>query len=168
MRPVTSRPRRRHVLIEAWREALLIGGASVVLAAGFWAVRGDRLPLRADAAFYELELAAPTLAVNEALAVYTAGTHLFVDVREAATDGEVPGAFRVRPETFDADLADVRDFLDPLSQLVLYDDGVMQTASTAAVRFRERGYPNVTILAGGFAAWRAAGGAVSEGAGDAP
>ncbi len=152
----------------AMREALLIGGASVVLTAAVWVARPDRLPLRAQAEIYELELAAPVVPVSEAVASFTAGTHLFVDVREEAAGGEIPGAFHVRSSTFDADLAEVRDFLYPEDKLVVYDDGVMQAAGAVAVRFQERGYANVTILQGGIAAWRAAGGPLSGGEERAP
>jgi len=160
---------RRHdegsrIWITAVREALLIGGASVGLAAATWVARPDRLPLRAQAEIYELELAAPIVPVTEALAHFTAGTHLFVDVREETDGGEIPGAFRVRSSTFDTDLAEVRDFLYPEDNLVLYDGGVMQAASAAAARFQERGYANVVILQGGLTAWRTAGGQVAGGA----
>jgi rhodanese-related sulfurtransferase len=162
--------RREHLRIwtTAVREALLIGGASVVLAAAAWVARPDHLPWRADAAFYELELSAPIVPVAEAMAFYDAGTHLFVDVREETRGGEIPGAFRVRSSAFDADLAEAHDFLYPEDKLVLYDDSLMQTAGAAAARFQERGYANVVILQGGIAAWRTAGGPVSGGDEHAP
>jgi rhodanese-related sulfurtransferase len=156
------------VLSTAVREALLIGGASVVLAAALWLARPDRLPLRAQREVYELELAAPVVPVAEAVALFKAGTHIFVDVRENAGGGEIPGAFRVRSSAFDADLAEVRDFLDPADKLVLYDNGVMQEADAITVRFQERGYANITILQGGVEAWRAAGGPLSGGDKHAP
>jgi rhodanese-related sulfurtransferase len=146
----------------AIREALLIGGASILLAGALWLARPDRLPLRAQAEFYDLELAAPLVPVAEATAIFSAGTHLFVDSREDPTSGGISSAFRVRPSAFDADLAEVRDFLYPEDKLILYDDGTMQEANAAAVRFLERGYRNVTILQGGLAAWRTAGGPVEK------
>jgi rhodanese-related sulfurtransferase len=152
----------------AVREALLIGGASAVIAAVVWLARPDRLPLRAQAEIYELELAAPVVPAAEAVAFFEAGDHLFIDARENTAGGEIPGAFRVRSSTFDADLAEVHDFLYPEDKLVLYDGGVMQAADAVAVRFQERGYANVTILQGGVAAWRVAGGPLAGGDEHAP
>lgn len=156
---------RRHpdaVIARALRETLLIGGVSVLLAGALWLARADRLPLRAEAEVYELELAAPLISIEEAKAIFTAGTHLFVDDREDPTGGGISGAFHIRPSAFDADLAAVRDFIYPEDKLVLFDDGTMQTANAAAVRFLERGYLNVSILKGGLPAWRAAGGPSEE------
>jgi rhodanese-related sulfurtransferase len=143
------------------REALLLGGVSLLLTAVVWIVRPDRLPLRAQAETYELELAAPVVSVADAVAHFAAGTHLFVDVREQLDGEGIPGSFRVRSSAFDGDLAEVRDFLYPENDLILYDDGVMQLASAAAVRFQERGFANVTILQGGLAAWQSGGGTVA-------
>ncbi len=162
------RGEHRRIWSTALREALLLGGVSAALAAGLWALRPDRLPLRAQAEVYELELAAPVVPVNEAMVSYEAGSHLFVDAREDAAGDGIPGAFRVRSSSFDADLAEARDFLYPEDQVVVYDDGGMQIAGAVAVRFAERGYANVTILQGGLAAWRAAGGPRSGGDDHAP
>lgn len=145
----------------ALREALLLGGVSLLLATAVWALRPDRLPLHAQTETYELELAAPVVSVADAVAHFAAGTHLFVDVREQPAGEGIPGSFHVRSSTFDEDLAEVRDFIYPENDLILYDDGVMQLASAAAVRFQQRGYASVTLLQGGLAAWQTGGGAVA-------
>jgi rhodanese-related sulfurtransferase len=162
------RTERNRIWPTALREALLIGGASVALAAAVWLARSDRLPLRAQAEVYELELAAPVVTVAEAVALFTAGTHLFVDVREDPAGAGIPGAFRVRTTSFDADVAEARDFLFPEAKLVVYDEGAMQLAGAAAAHFQERGFANVAILQGGLAAWQAGGGQLSGGADHAP
>lgn len=145
------------------REALLLLALSAALAAGRWAFIGDRLPLRADAADYELELAAPLIEVARARRFYDEGVHLFIDTREAGphSGDTVPGAFVIRPGTFDDDMLALLDIIVPEDRLILFGDGSLALANNVAARLIQRGYANVEILKGGLGAWRAAGGPLS-------
>jgi rhodanese-related sulfurtransferase len=144
-------------LAAALREALILTAVAAVTTAVAWGLRSDRLPLRADPAYYELELAAPLVDPAAALDLYDEGNHLFVDTRpDAATT--IPGAFRVREATFDDDLLANFDFLTPSDPLVVFGDGSLAAASNVAGRLKDRGYADVVILAGGLEAWRRQGG----------
>jgi rhodanese-related sulfurtransferase len=148
---------------EAWRQAVLLLLASVVLAAGVWAARPDRLPLAADPAVYELELAAPLMDTGEARERFDEGLYLFIDTRPDAREPmvTVPGAFVIRSASFDDDLLAVFDFLLPEDQLILFGDGDLAGTNNVAVKLQGRGYANLSLLQGGLRAWREAGGPVS-------
>lgn len=148
-------------LAGAGRESLLLLLAAALLTAAGWALRPERLPLRADPTYYELELAAPLVAVAEAMALYDAGDHLFLDTRPGAPATTVPGAFLVREDSFDDDLLRSFDFLTPADPLVLFGDGDLAAASNVAGRLKDRGWTDLRIMSGGLAAWAAAGGPVS-------
>jgi rhodanese-related sulfurtransferase len=145
------------------RQALLLLALSTALAAGHWAFLGERLPLKADADDYELELAAPLIAVAQARRSYDEGVHLFIDTREAGPDIEdtVPGAFLIRPGSFDDDMLALLNIIVPEDRLILFGDGSLALANNVAARLIQRGYANVEILKGGLGAWRAAGGPLS-------
>lgn len=147
----------------AARQALLLLALSAALAAARWAAWPPRLPLVADAADYELDLSAPLVDVETARHHYDAGLHLFIDTREAGPEAAdaVPGAFTVRPGSFDDDMLALLDIIVPEDRLVLYGDGNLAQANNVAARLVQRGYANVELLKGGLAAWRAAGGPVS-------
>ncbi len=149
------------------REASFLLAMTCLLAIASWALRSDRLPLQASTAQYELDLPAPLLDLDQALRLYEAGTHLFVDIRpiDPATETRIPGAFAIRQDTFDDDLLAVSDFLYPEDPLVLYGNGNLQEVAAVAARFLERGYEQVFILSGGIDAWRLAGGPVTRGYG---
>lgn len=149
-------PARRAAL----RQAGLLAGVACLVAAVSWAVRPDRLPLRADPAYYELELAAPLLDVAQALRLYEAAEHLFIDTRPVppGTVPTIPASLPVRAESLDDDLREVFDFLRPQDSLILFGDGDLNAVSNVAGKLKERGFENLSILAGGFAAWRRAGG----------
>lgn len=135
---------------------------TLLLTAGSWALRPGRLPLLADASVYELELSAPLIDVPTALGLYEEGMHIFIDTRsaeDAAVSGlAVPGSVSVRQENFDDDLLAIFDFVGPDDPLVLYDNGGLLIASNIAARLAERGFGDLSIMAGGVAAWREAGG----------
>ncbi|MHB8077945.1 MAG: rhodanese-like domain-containing protein [Candidatus Krumholzibacteriia bacterium] len=147
------------------REAQLLLGLAVLLTAAAWAVRTPRLPLRADARTYRLDLDFPVLAPAAALALYRAGEHLFIDLREGdpAVTPHIPGAFFVRDRTFADDLLAAHDFLGPQEKVVLCGDGNLLAAAAMAARLRDRGYGDISLLEGDLAAWRRAGGPVSGG-----
>ena len=158
-RSFDRKPERR--LAGAGKEAVLLLAVAAVLTALGWALRPDRLPLRADPAYYELELAAPLVDPAGAMALYDAGDHLFVDARAGAPETTVPGAFPVREASFDDDLLRVFDFLTPADPLVIFGDGDLAGASNVAGRLADRGWTDLRIMSGGLAAWEAAGGPVS-------
>ncbi len=148
----------------AMRRPLKEAGVLLVVAlaatAISWALRPDRLPLRADPAFYELELDAPLIDPESALALYQAGDHLFIDTRPVPEDSlpTIPGALPIRAGSFDDDLLDLFDFLSPDDPLILFGDGDLLPVSNIAGRLRERGYKDIQILRGGMGAWIKAGG----------
>jgi len=144
----------------ALREAAVLIVATLVVTAVSWLLRSDRLPLSADPAYYDLDLAAALVDPADALALYDLGDHLFVDTRpEAATT--VPGAFLVREESFDDDLLANFDFLRPSDPLIVFGDGSLAAASNIAGRLKDRGFTDVVIMAGGLEAWRQQGGPVT-------
>jgi len=146
------------------REAGLLLLAAVLVTAVSWMLRDDGLPLRADPMAYELELAAPLVDIDEALARYDEGEYIFVDTRDhpqGAFD-TVPGAFFIRSDSFDNDLLGYFDFMTPKDNFILFGDGNLQSVSNIAARMAGRGYPNVLILKGGLTAWRKGGGDISS------
>ncbi len=143
-------------------EAAVLLTVALAATAVLWALRPDRLPWRADPQVYELELAAPLVAPAEALALYDAGDHLFVDVRPGQPATTVPGAFLVREDSFDDDLLRFFDFLTPADPLIVFGDGALAAASNVAGRLRDRGWTDLRIMSGGLAAWEAAGGPLAE------
>jgi len=151
-----------------WLEAGLLLATACLLAAASWSLRPDGLPFFATAEQYELDLPAPLMDLDRALAVYEEGTYLFVDTRDIdpLKDARIPGAFVIRQATFEDDLLAVSDFLYPEDPLVLYGSGNLQAVAALASRFIERGYEQVHIMSGGIDAWRRAGGAVTAGSGD--
>jgi rhodanese-related sulfurtransferase len=158
-----TRPSR---LLASLGEAGAVLLVAVAAAALLWIVRPDRLSLRADPQYYVSDLAAPLVTVAEARELYEAGSHAFVDTRPGAAAGGIPGAFRVREDSFADDLYEQRDFLFPEDPLILYGDGNIQQVSAIAARLQERGFADVQILRGGLSAWRAAGGPVIAGGDD--
>ncbi len=153
----------RPSLSAAVRQALLLLALSAALATGRWAFVGERLPLMADAADYELELAAPLIDVAQARRYYDEGVHLFIDTRASGPGiaDSVPGAFVIRPGSFDDDMLALLDIIVPEDRLILFGDGSLALANNVASRLLQRGYPNVELLKGGLGAWRAAGGPLS-------
>lgn len=154
---------RRHstsspgAMVEAMRLVLVI----LVLGVATWLVRPDRLPLRANAEFYALDLPAPLVSVDEALKAFDEGTVVFVDTRaQADLDSAIPGAFIVRASTFAADLGAVRDFIFPDDSLILYGADAPVPVGDVAALFQARGQTDVRILQGGLEAWRRAGGPI--------
>jgi len=147
----------------AFRQALLLLVITVVLAAVSWAVRGDRLSPVADPEFYALDLSVPLVSQDQARAFFEAGSHYFVDTRpgEPGERPVIPGSFTIREAQLDADLAAVMDFLYPEDPLILYGSDTPVMVDAVAARLADRGYEQLLILQGGFAAWRKAGGPIS-------
>lgn len=143
------------------KEAGLLLLVSVVATGGWWALQDERLPLVANPAVYQLELAAPLLAVTDARGLYDEGVHLFVDTRSETGGLTIPGALFIREDTFDDDLRANFDFLLPEDQFILFGDGNLTRTSNVAARMIARGYVNVEILQGGLEGWQQAGGDTS-------
>ncbi len=143
------------------KEAGLLLLISILATAGWWASNSDRLPLRAEAAVYELELEAPLLTVAEALEFYEEGVHLFVDTRSETGGETIPGALFIREATFDDDLLENFDFMFPEDALILFGGGDLSRTSNIAGRLKARGYENLHILQGGLSGWQHGGGDIS-------
>jgi rhodanese-related sulfurtransferase len=153
-------------LVKATRQAVWLLLVSLLVCVIAWFVRPTRLPLTAQEAFYASELTAPLVSVAEALSLYEAGSHIFVDARSAAARGGIPGSLSVREESLDDDLFEHRDFLYPEDPVILWGDGNLQSLSAIAARLQERGFQDVRILAGGLAAWQRSDGPIAgDGAG---
>jgi len=146
------------------KEAGLLLLVALVAMTASWILRSDGLPWKVDPTGYELELAAPLTGIDEALALYEEGDYFFVDTRGAvAGDFEtIPGAFFIRADSFDDDILAYFDIMTPEDHFILFGDGDLLPVSTIAARMQERGYPNLFILKGGLAAWRRAGGEISQ------
>ncbi len=151
-----------------WSASLKEAGALLLVAlvamTASWLLRSDGLSLTADPTGYELELAAPLTGIKEALAQYEEGDYFFVDTR-GAIEGDfqtIPGAFFIRADSFDDDILNYFDFMNPEDHFILFGDGDLLPVSTIASRMIDRGYPNLFILKGGLAAWRQAGGEISQ------
>ena len=137
---------------------------ALVVTAVSWLLRSDGLPFGADPVGYELELAAPLIGIEEALALYDEGEYLFVDTR-LRTDGEfqtIPGAFFVREASFDDDLLEYFDFMTTDDHFILFGDGDLFPVSNVAARMKGRGYQNLFILKGGLADWLHTDGEISH------
>ncbi len=145
--------------MRALRQSAVLLGVAMVVAVATWAVRGDRLPLVADAEVYTLDLTVPLVSVAEAREFYDAGSHYFVDTRAGEPAGRpvIPGSFIIRETSLDNDLVAVMDFLYPEDPLILYGADTPLPVDAVAARLVNMGYENLVILQGGFAAWRAAG-----------
>jgi rhodanese-related sulfurtransferase len=158
-----DRHRSASACARSLREAGVILLLTLICTLAAWLMRSPRLPLIAEREAYEFEIAQPLVDAATALAYYEAGSHLFVDTRQLAKfdQARVPGAMSVRPESFEDDLSGLIDFIYPEDPILLYGDRLQGTAAVAG-RFAERGYEDLTLLAGDFAAWREAGGPVDE------
>lgn len=143
------------------REAPVLLAVALAVAVIAWFMRSEKLPLRPDVARHVYDLSAGTAAVAEALELYDAGTHYFVDTRPDEPGGGIPGSFRVREASFADDLFEQRDFLYPDVPVIVYGEDNLQQVSAVAARLQERGFADVKILAEGLSGWRAAGGPVS-------
>jgi rhodanese-related sulfurtransferase len=152
----------------ASREALFLLGLALLLAVASWVTRTQRLPLRVEARTYRLDLGFPVLSPVAALALYQAGEHLFIDLRDVdpALTPHIPGSFAVREASFADDLLATHEFLGPQEKVILCGDGNLPAAAAMAARLRERGYSDISLLEGDLSAWRQAGGSVSGGKGD--
>ncbi len=105
----------------------------------------------------------PPLTINEAHSLLDGESTLFVDIREPqewAREGIIPGAYRAPRGMLEfwIDPASpyYRPALDDGRRLVLYCGSAWRSALAAAA-LTQMGRDDVTHVAGGFTAWRAAG-----------
>lgn len=153
----------------AVREGFLLLFVSASLAFGVNALRKEPVPLRADPRLFALEVDLPLMSASAAAAAFDAGSHLFLDARDADAyrTGHVGGAFSVPPDEF----LDRYDTIGPLLTggvaVVVY--GAAADASTVETLAKEllgAGVTRVSLMLDGYEGW-AATGAPTE-AGDDP
>ena len=107
-----------------------------------------------------------TMAVQDAVALVNDASVVLVDLREAAErqqSGQVPGAVHI-PRGFlefqvDPDSPMHNPAVTPDRRVLLFCASGGRSA-LAAKTLKDMGYPNVAHIAGGFAAWKEAGGPV--------
>jgi len=103
-----------------------------------------------------------TVSVQDLPYLMEAGDVVLVDVRETVereNDGLIPGSIHVPRGLLefkaDPDSPAYNDQLDPEDRLILYC-GTGGRSALAAKTLLDMGYTDVSSLAGGYAAWRAA------------
>lgn len=107
-----------------------------------------------------------TLNVKTAIGLHQKGEALFVDLREAhelTECGRIPGAVHVPRGTLefrvDPDSAFYLEALDPGRPLILFCQ-LSARSALATATLQGMGIDKVSHIAGGFAAWRDAGGPI--------
>lgn len=110
----------------------------------------------------EANAAIETVSVQDLPYLMEAGDVVLVDVRETVereSDGAIPGSIHVPRGLLefkaDPDSPVYNDEIDPEDRLILYC-GTGGRSALAAKTLLDMGYSDVSSLAGGYAAWRAA------------
>ncbi len=98
----------------------------------------------------------PSVGTLEATMLMNRKDSLVLDVRESGefAQGHILGARNIPLDELDRRVKEIERFKD---KPVVVSCAVGNRAGTAAKRLREQGFTNVVNLAGGIAAWRAAG-----------
>ena len=116
----------------------------------------------------EANAAIETCSVQDALHMHTQADYVFVDVRdgaELAEEGRIPRAHHASRGLLEFKIDPSSPVHDPVftadKHFVFYC-GTGGRSALAAHRAREMGLKNVTSMAGGFGAWKAAGGSVGR------
>jgi rhodanese-related sulfurtransferase len=93
-----------------------------------------------------------------------ANPHILIDARAAAETGAgfIPGAVAISPAQVKAALAGFPD-KQLKAPIMVYDAGQGREAMQVASAITAAGYPNVTVVPGGFEGWKAAGYPVASG-----
>ena len=147
-----------------------IPAAALLCAVAANAMRGHPLPWRADWSGHienrAVRAGIPLAGIGRVRTVMVVRDALLIDARESAhfRAGHVPGAVSLP-------LAEARERLmaepvspEPGHPLIVYCGGLdCDDALDLALLLRRFGYRDVTLFAGGWAEWRAAGGAVETG-----
>ena len=109
-----------------------------------------------------------TCSVQDALRMHEQADYIFVDVRdgsELAEEGRIPGAHHASRGLLEFKIDPFSPVHDPAfasdKRFVFYC-GTGGRSALAAHRAIEMGLKDVTSMAGGFGAWKAAGGPVSH------
>ncbi len=100
------------------------------------------------------------MSVPEARAALDAGTHLLLDARAPAEYAarRIPWAMSLPWRTVTTSIEAVAPMLDPSRPLLVYCRGVACDEGLLLARhLRARGHADVSLIAGGMEAWRAAG-----------
>jgi rhodanese-related sulfurtransferase len=96
------------------------------------------------------------IGLDEARALFDAGTAIFIDVR-AGSDygaGHIPGALTITSQELEGRLSNLPEG----AVLIAYGDAARpESGQRGAQIFMEMGYPTMLALEGGFQAWRDAG-----------
>lgn len=149
---------------------LALPAVALLCAAGVNALRPKPLPWRADWSAHIEERARSAglglATVHQVRAAVSAGEALLVDAREAERfrAGRIPGAVSLplataREQLMTAPIAD-----DPDQPMIAYCGGLdCEDALELALLLRRFGYRQVSLFAGGWAEWQAAGGAAEAG-----
>lgn len=149
---------------------LALAAAALLCAAGMNALRPKPLPWQADWSAHIEERARKAgiglASVHQVRAAISAGAALLVDAREAGRfrAGRIAGAVSLplataRERLMAAPVAD-----DPDRPMIVYCGGLdCEDALELALLLRRFGYRQVSLFAGGWAEWRAAGGATEAG-----
>ncbi len=90
--------------------------------------------------------------------------HVLIDAREAAAvkAGFIPGAVGIPGNQVKQAIAQLPD-KKLRAPIFVYDGGGGETAATAAAALSAAGWPNVTVIEGGYLGWRGAGFPVATG-----
>ncbi len=136
---------------------------AIVVTGLTWVFHPNPISWRADPLSYELELSAPLVSIEEALKLFEAGDHLFIDTRPDAARAQttIASAFIIREVSFDDDLMALMDLVFPEDPLILFGNGQLAGVSSIGEKMKRRGYENLLILREGVTRWQAAGGEVS-------
>lgn len=149
---------------------LALPAAAIVCAAGMNTVRPKPLPWRADWSAH-IEARAPTAGialatVHQVRAAVATRDTLLVDAREADRfrAGRIPGAVSLLLATAREQLVTAPVADDPDRPMIVYCGGLdCEDALELALLLRRFGYRRVSLFAGGWAEWQAAGGATEAG-----
>lgn len=153
-------------IARAGGEAILLLALGAALAFGTNALREQPVPLRADPRLFALEVDLPVLSAEAAVAGFDAGTHVFLDARDADAfrAGHVGGAFWVPPEA----VLERYETLGPIVtggvDVVLYGAaGDAATVEALAKALRGAGVARLRLLLDGYEGWVAADGPTETG-----
>jgi 3-mercaptopyruvate sulfurtransferase SseA len=143
---------------------LILLAAAFAVGFGSNAVRGTLDPSGNDPQLLKHENL-QRIALDEAATRIDDSRTLFLDVRARAEydAGRIRGAVSFSSDDFDAAYTELRDFLSPDVQIVLYGDATLP-AVRAAEFLVARGHQGVRVLDGGWRGWQERGWPVEQAA----
>lgn len=150
--------------VPLWRQVLLLLGCAAAAGLLAQAVSPNRIPWREDWSRYvetKALAAGLTLAkVDDVQRILHEQSHLLLDARPVADydKGHLPGALSLPQTDLDTYYPQLLPLLTPAQPLLVYCSGLECDESLLlSVYLREQGFTNVTLFAGGYLAWKAAG-----------